>query len=547
MIRIADVVVTLKRFNLKTRLVIALSAMALAQALLMGGFAWQMLSRSLDTEIAQRALNAARTVAAMPSVIQGIETRNIEELNALALRMTEVNEALFVVIGDRAALRLAHPNPKKLGKSMADDEGDKADSVLIQGNAYVNRAKGSLGPSMRARAPVYDEANEEIIGVVSVGYALTDIYAQIHRYQFIQIGVFLIGLLGAFALAILIATRVKKEIFGLEPEQIARLFEERVATLASVREGIIAVNRDGIITTLNEAAIATLNLPKDHPLVGKNIKQVLPESNLMSIINHGEPQFDQEVWLAGRQMIVNRLPVTLNGEIVGAVSSFRPRDELAEVSQRLTRIEQYADSLRAQAHEYSNKLHTIAGLIQLDAKDEALKLIGNETHDHQALLTLLQEQIPDPIIAGCLLGKFNRAKEMGLQLQIDDNSSLAATPSSLTSDQLVSLLGNVLDNALEATRQHYGPGGVVSLNLTDLGHDVIIEVEDQGPGIPEGDRLRVFEKGISTKDGDHQGLGLHLVQSIVTQADGDIQIEPSDIGGTRLIIYLPKKAPHHDA
>jgi len=138
----------------------------------------------------------------------------------------------------------------------------------------------------------------------------------------------------------------------------------------------------------------------------------------MSVLKTGQPDFDREVWLRNRQMIVNRLPVREGDDIIGVVASFRLRDEVDQVSRQLTRIQQYADTLRSQTHEYSNKLHTIAGLIQIGATDEALNLIGSEVSDHQALIQLLLEAVPDPVIAGCLLGKYNRAREMGLVLTI---------------------------------------------------------------------------------------------------------------------------------
>ena len=210
-------------------------------------------------------------------------------------------------------------------------------------------------------------------------------------------------------------------------------------------------------------------------------------------------------------MVVNRLPVRQGDEIIGVVASFRLRDELDQVSRQLTRIQQYADTLRSQTHEYSNKLHTIAGLIQIGAHDKALALIGSEVSDHQSLLHLLLEAV-GPVIAGCLLGKYNRAREMGLRLDIDPDSEMSDIPASLPREQLVSALGNLIDNALEATFQHTGQGGVVRLSMTDLGAELIFEVEDQGPGVPENAQQRIFERGVSTKGEDH-GIGLHLVSS----------------------------------
>ncbi|TNE97073.1 MAG: sensor histidine kinase, partial [Gammaproteobacteria bacterium] len=495
---------------------------------------------SLYDEIARRALMVAKTVAATPAVINGIRSRDIPDLNRLAARLADTNEALFIVIGDHEAIRLAHPDTSRIGFSMADDDGDDGREALVNGNAYVGRAKGSLGESMRGKAPVKAPDSGDIIGIVSVGYSLDQVDTTIQRYNIVLYSVVGAALLFTILSAIVIAGRFKRAIFGLEPEEIARLFQERDATLQSVREGIIAVNREGIITTANRAAHETLNLSPDESLAGTPLLDILPDSSLMSVLESGQPDFDREIWLRGRQMVVNRLPVRQGDDIIGVVASFRLSNELDQVSRRLTRIQQYADTLRSQTHEYSNKLHTIAGLIQIGAHDEALNLIGSEVSDHQALLHLLLEAVPDPVIAGCLLGKYNRAREMGLRLDIDPDSRMTDIPELLPRDQLVSILGNLIDNALEATRLHSGEGGRVRLSMTDLGEELIFEVEDEGPGVPEDAQRKIFERGVSSKGEDH-GIGLHLVQQFLNRWGGSITVENLAEKGSRFTLYLPKR------
>ncbi len=531
-----------RKTKLKTRMILTLGLLGALQTVLIGGFAGFYLSDSLYDEIGQRALMVAKTVAATPAVIEGVRERDIHGLNRLAERLAETNEALFIVIGDAEAIRLAHPDPSRIGHSMGDDDGDYGRKALVDGQAYVARARGSLGESMRGKAPVVVPATGDIIGIVSVGYSLQQVETTIRRYNFVLYGVVGLMLLVTILSAIVIAGRFKRAIFGLEPEEIARLFREREATLQSVREGIIAINREGMITTANRAAYETLDLPPEPPLAGQHVLDVLPESSLPAILESGEPDFDREIWLRGRQMVVNRLPVRQGDDIIGVVASFRLRDELDQVSRRLTRIQQYADTLRSQTHEYSNKLHTIAGLIQIGATEEALNLIGSEVSDHQALIHLLLEAVPDPVIAGCLLGKYNRAREMGLRLEIDPDSRMSDLPATLPRDQLVSVLGNLIDNALDATLANTGAGGRVQLSMTDLGQELIFEVEDQGSGIPEAERQRIFEKGVSTKDGESRGYGLHLVRQFLNQWGGSVTVDDVPEGGSRFTLYLPKTA-----
>ncbi len=530
-----------RRTKLKTRMILTLGLVSALQAAFIGVFAGYYLSESLYNEIGQRALMVAKTVAASPAVIRGIQVRDIDALNSLTRKMATTNEALFIVIGDHNAIRLAHPSADRIGYSMADDDGDYGHRALVEGEGYVARALGNLGESMRGKAPVFEPDSGNIIGIVSVGYSLRQVEATVQRYNFVLYGVLGVVLLVSILAAVVIASHFKRAIFGLEPEEIASLFQERDATLQSVREGIIAINRDGIITTVNRAALTTLGLNTDIPVAGRPILEVLPESDLMSVMSSGIPDFDREVWLRNRQMVVNRLPMRQGDDIIGVVASFRLRNELDQVSQQLTRIQQYADTLRSQTHEYSNKLHTIAGLIQLGAYNDALKLIGSEVSSHQALIHLLLEAVPDPIIAGCLLGKHNRAREMGLHLDIDPGSQMADLPDNLPREQLVSVLGNLIDNALEATRRHTGANGRVQLSMTDLGQELIFEVEDQGPGIDPEVQDRIFEKGVTSKPGNEHGYGLHLVRQFLNPWGGSITVENlGDAGGSCFTLYLPK-------
>ncbi len=531
------------KLKLKTRMILVLGLVSALQTALIGGFAGYYLSDALYDEIGQRALMVSRTVAALPSVIEGVKSRDSDRLLALSARLTATNEALFIVIGDHQGIRLAHPDVSRVGASMADDDGDLGLEALQEGHGYISRAMGSLGLSMRGKAPIRDDLNGEdgnIIGIVSVGYSLAQVQSTIQRYNAVLYSVMGLMLLGSVAAAIVIAGRFKRAIFGLEPEEIAALFQERNATLESVREGIIAVDRNGIITTFNRTAIQTLGLEPSTALAGQPIEAILPENDLMSVLRTGESAFDLEVWLRGRQMIVNRLPVRQGDAIIGVVASFRLRDELDQVSQQLTRIQQYAETLRSQTHEYSNKLHTIAGLIQIGAAEQALALISSEVTDHQALIHLLLDAVPDPVLAGCLLGKYNRAREMGLRLVIDPDSQMAQLPPELPKEQLVSALGNLIDNALEATLHHHGAEGLVHLSMTDLGHDLIFEVEDQGPGIPANQHERIFERGVSSKTESDHGIGLYLVRQFVSRCGGSVTVENLQPEGSRFTLYIPK-------
>ncbi|OED42991.1 histidine kinase [Endozoicomonas sp. (ex Bugula neritina AB1)] len=532
---------SLRYLKLKPRMILIMGLVALLQTGLIGASALHYLSQMMDEQISLRASNVATSVANMPRVIERIKQRDSDYLQPLSLSLAKKLEARYVVVADHQGIRFSHPRPKEIGFSMlADEQGGRA-LHFPDGKAYSYTAEGSLGVSVRARAPVYDNDGSTLIGVVSVGYLKTRVEQIIDRYRQTLATIILVAFLFSVAIAIWFANHFKKAIFNLEPEQIGQLFAERNVTLHSVREGILAINAAGKITTFNRAAIDTLNLHDAEPLEGKSILNVLPDSQMMEVLETGELAFDHEIWLQDQCLIVNRLPLVQNGQIIGAVSSFRRKDELDTVSKQLTRIQQYADTLRSQSHEYNNKLHTIAGLIEIGATDKALALIGQETQNHQVLIQLLMNAIPDPILAGCLLGKYNRAREMGLHLQLDPDSHMTELPDRPPREQLVSILSNLIDNALEATLQHKGPGGQVFMTMTDLGNDLIFEVEDEGAGIDQQWQQHIFEKGVSSKAAEGRGIGLHLVRQLLTQLEGSITIESGEYGGSRFTVYIPKQ------
>jgi len=532
-----------RRLKLKSRMMLILGLIALLQTSMLGWFAVQYLSQSLNDEIGLKTLHVAKTIAAMPEVATAVKNNDSIYLQPLSLTLAQQTNARFVVIGNHQGLRLAHPNTAKLGASMMDDDNDTISPTLSQGLAVISKAEGSLGWSMRARAPIFDDNGEDIVGLVSVGYLLDSIDTVINSYRATLLLVILAGFGFSLLTALWFANHFKKAIFGLEPEQIGQLYQERNATLESVREGIITTNAQGEVTTINKAALNFLELNTKQQWLGQNISTIMPNSPMLDNQLSSAAEFDQEVWFNHKPFVVNRLPLLHQTQVIGLVASFRPKDELELVSQQLKHMQQYADSLRSQAHEYTNKLHTIAGLIQIGESDQALSLIGQENQAHQVLIKLLMDTVPDAILAGCLLGKFNRAKELGLELYIDPASHMSDLPPHMPSDQLVSMVGNIIDNAMEACLMEKAHGKKVSLSMTDYGTDLIFEIEDQGPGIDSSLQELIFTKGYSTKDGEGHGIGLYLVQKLAARLGGYVAMEYVALGGSCVTISLPKQAP----
>jgi sensor histidine kinase regulating citrate/malate metabolism len=220
------------------------------------------------------------------------------------------------------------------------------------------------------------------------------------------------------------------------------------------------------------------------------------------------------------------------------VASFRRKDELDILARQFSQVKEYSEMLRAQTHEYSNKLHTIAGLIQIGHDKEALDLIGREAAGYQGLIAFLAKAVPFPILAAFIIGKYNHAQELRIRFEIDPDSQLSDVPAELNREKLVTILGNLLDNGFDAALQGDGEA-VVRLSMTDIGNNLVFEVEDSGKGIPMELSAQVFERGFTTKQQD-RGQGLYLVKKAVNDLNGEITLGESDLGGALFSVFIPK-------
>ncbi|MFZ5814997.1 MAG: ATP-binding protein [Bacillota bacterium] len=493
--------------------------LVLSGLLAMGAPVTYLAATSLEHQMGMRALDIARTLAAAPTVQQAFyEPDPIQIIAPLADQVRRSTGAEFVVVLDRAGRLYSHPLPENLGKATA---GLDYDPTLMEGRQYYTRLNEGPTLGLAGLSPVYGR-DGELMGLVSVGFSLHEVSLLVWRFTERVVWAALAGLSIGSIGALWLARRIKQQMFGLEPPQIASLLQERTAVLESVREGIIAIDEAGLVTVANQEALRLLQLPEAP--IGRPILEVVPQSRMLEVLQTGEAQYAQEMILGGRVVVANRIPVRSGGRVVGVVSSFRDRTELDQLTSELTAVRRYSEALRAQAHEFNNRLHAVAGLVQLGAHEEALEYILRTHVQHQELLDLLARAVPDPLVAAIILGKYNRAAELKVRLELDPASRFTRAPAQLGSDLLVTVLGNLTDNAIEAVQGLPEEQRWVRILLDDGGPSVRLVVTDGGPGIPPELVGRVFTDGFSTKQEGHRGFGLALVHLLVTQAGGQIEV-----------------------
>ncbi len=496
-----------------------------------------IMESNLKHEKGTKALSVAQSISNMPEIQKAFSSSDPSAIiQPLAEKIRKQIGAEFIVIGNRNEIRYSHPDPNRLGQKMVGGDNDR----VFKGESVISESIGTLGPSLRGKAPIF--SGGKVIGVVSVGYLQTDIEKEVSKIRRKIFIATMIILLGGLLAALLISLNIKRAIFGLEPKEIAWMYQEKHAILESIHEGIIAIDTNGRITVVNETAHKILNVPSDVLLRGKRIEDVLKNTHLYEVVRTGLAEYDRELTIFGEVFLVNRIPIfNKKGEVIGAVASFRNKSELSNLIQELSHVKAYAEGLRAQTHEYSNRLYTLLGLIQLGSYKEAIDFISREVDVAQGFISFLMKEIPDPIIAGFILGKVSLASELKINFTIDRESSFKDVPVAVNRDSLVTIIGNLVNNAFEAVRENGKEEKNVSLFLTDLGRELIIEIEDNGKGIDTSLGEQIFQAGFSTKNRQsNAGIGLSLVKEAIIGLGGYITFTSNGGEGTIFTVAIPK-------
>ncbi|MGW6300982.1 ATP-binding protein [Peribacillus butanolivorans] len=524
----------MKKVSLETKILGLVLSLSLFLILLLTTSFSYMEGRQIAKDKGQLALELSRTISFMPTVTEAFESENpARTIQPIAEKIRKETGAEFIVVGNKEGIRYSHPLASEIGKRMKGGDNNRA---IKNGEYYVSEAAGSLGLSIRGKSPIFDK-DGKIIGIVSVGFLVNDVRAQIFKDLSKEMIVSLVAIMISIVGSYMLAKSIRKDTLGLEPFEIANLYKEKNAVLHSVKEGIIAIDQNGLITSMNQPAKKLLDIKE--PVRHLNVDGLFPSTYLYEVLKSGEPQVDKEISWKDKSVIVNCTPIFDSEGVSGVVASFRDRTEIEEMVNTLSEVKMHSEDLRAQTHEFTNKLYVLSGLIQLGEYDEAIDMIQSETSELYSLNRVVFEQIKDTKVQALLLGKIGKASEKKIPFEIDSQSYLEKLPDHIKLSQLTLILGNIIDNALEAVSGMDEP--LVKFFATDIGNDMVFEVSDNGKGIPENDIAFIFDRGFTSKtSGNPSGYGLSNADHVVKELGGIIEVQ-SEEENTVFTVYLPKE------
>lgn len=527
------------KLSFQIKLFVSLVVFFMGLFVLLGAWYYLEMSRQLYQEMSMRAKIQAQEIALIPSLRHDTAAHDTAAIRKLMDPLAKKSDASFIVIGDERAIHLFHSAfSDRVGKTLVGNDN----SDVLKGHSITTIRKGGLGISLRSKAPIFNDQGQ-VIGIVSVGY-LKSYLDNITAKRVIDIMLAAVFILTAlFVFSWFFTRSIKKQIFSLEPREIGLLVRQQKAMMESIYEGVIAIDEQSRIAVINQAAKRLLNLQQpSRDLRGKPLADVIESvSFFQPDIMLQEDTHDEICLFNHLTVIASRVRIMLEGELQGWVITFRDRNDIDTLSAQLSQVKRYMDNLRIMRHEQLNHMATLAGLLHMGRYQDAMGYIQAQSEHDQECLDFISTHFCSPTLCGLLLGKSARAREKGVSLQFDPGCYMTRPFTGLPESELLSIIGNLLDNAIEATQRCEGAHQPVDVLICLNQRELIIEVADHGVGIEPTLKDHIFERGVTTKKhGDH-GLGLYLIASYVRQAGGTIEVADNSPQGTVFSLFIPDR------
>lgn len=513
----------------------------------------------LDLQYGVHAMDIARVVASSPTVLNNIGryedvsltptvtappalTNELATgpLQSVATRVEQRTHVLFVVITNAQGIRLAHPRRAELGLRVSTDP-----SKALSGHEEVVHQSGTLGRSIVAKVPVVEPGTNRVLGMVSVGISTKEFDEQFSKNLRVLAplggAALLIGVVGSVALA----RRWRGMTLGLRPAEMAELVRTQAAVLHGIGEGVLAADETGSITFVNDEACRLLEIGTE---LGGRIDEIGLTPRVLDVF-HAADSAPTLATIGQRIVVVSARKVQRDGRPLGTVLVVRDRTDVESLTRQLDAVQVMSTALRAQRHEFANRLHLLNGLLHTGHVEEGLQYL-EELLGSGPLGSAIPgiDSIRDNHLQAFLGAKAAAAREAGVTLRIGENTWVSGRlelPVDVTT-----VVGNLLDNAIDAARMSENPVKEVEIELVQEGSTLHVTVADSGDGVAPDFVEKMFTEGTTTKPDSGipggRGIGLALSRQISRSLGGELRLSspgdpaaPAGLVGAEFIARLP--------
>lgn len=491
-------------------------------------------SRSWD----QTLSGAAQVVANSPSMTEGPSPDTANAYIQRTVRNVSSVDVFAIYDKDGAPIAFYDLASGADDPALLDPLGEYVTGWFSQGNdILLYNGEAPSGADRCAYAAIYSEEGD-LLGYTMAGIYMRSIRAMTLRMLLFHLLACVIAMLAGSFLSLRLSRDIKQELLGYEPDAFRKLFLQRMDILDALEEGLLAIDENSRITYLNHAASEVLRIDQSAAL-GQPLESAYPRSTIPRVMRTGLPEYNISLEsITHVSILSDRLPLWREGRVEGAVAIFRNRTEVTQLAQDLTGVRHIVEALRAYTHEFTNKLHVILGLLQLGDVQRAEEYVLRITESRTQSMEYIGDRIRDPSIAALLIGKAYRAAELDIRFTLDPASTLSSNGQFLPISELITVLGNLIENAFDALRaMPTDLPSEVTVSIREGAHGLLLSVDDTGPGIPEEVKPHIFQRGFSTK-GDGRGTGLALVYDTIQAYNGTIRVETEVGVGTSFIITL---------
>ena len=485
----------------------------------------------VNVRLGSNAAKISETLRHSPEIIDALSKEGSDEkvLSYIVNNVSNATNASIVLFNAKQEIKAVY-NPTTA--SLLKENNGSRDLKSFEGlppNIFKNNNVEKI-----------ENAEGKIVGYVLVGFP-EDVVGNLNKDIFNLILVasligLAIGVLGAYFLA----SKIKKTLFNFEPETIAALLEERNALINNVSEGIIALNQNLDIQFINENGFRLLkkaSVDDYENLVGKSFALISKVDAAKKVLQSGTKLENIDSKFHGLELVVSYIPVKYRGDNIGVIASATEKSSVQNMAERLTGVTNYADALRAQTHEFMNKMHVINGLLTTGEIDELKNYVHHVSSSDDINMDEITSRIEEPLLSGFLIGKRSRANELKINFTLDEESTYPAiNPPNFSVHDIILIVGNLLENSFDVLRHQEGER-IVNLTILTYEDEEIIVVENNGPIIPKELLNKIYDKGYSTKGKKH-GYGLALIKEKVSNLKGTI-ITESDENGTVFTVKIP--------